>query len=69
MEQQRTAVIAHGLLGSVAFLVEAAGQLADGWDGPDDAQALLVKLGEHADHIKGMLHALVRGLPHDAFHC
>jgi len=66
--QQRTAVMAHTLLGSVSIIIEAAGRLADDWEGRDDAHhALLVKLNEHADHIKSVLHALVRGLPHDAY--
>ena len=69
MEEHHTAVIAHGLLGSVSVVIEAAGLLADDWDVPDDAQrALLLKLGEHATHIRSVLHALVRGLPHDALH-
>ena len=69
MEEQHTAVIAHGLLGSVSVVIEAAGRLADDWDVPDDAQrVLLLKLGEHATHIRSVLHALVRGLPHDALH-
>jgi hypothetical protein len=69
MEEQNTAVIAHGLLGSVSVVIEAAGRLAEDWDVPDDVQrALLLKLGEHATHIRSVLHALVRGLPHDAYH-
>jgi hypothetical protein len=68
-QQQRTAVIAHGLLGSVSFVIEAAKRLADDWEGPDEAQQLLLdRLDEHATHIKGVLNALVRGLPHDAYH-
>ena len=68
MEEQHTAVIAHGLLGSVSVVIEAAGLLAEDWDVPDDVQrALLLKLGEHATHIRSVLHALVRGLPHDAY--
>jgi hypothetical protein len=67
MEQQRTAVMAHTLLGSVSVVVEAAGRLADDWEGRDEAQqALLRALNEHATHIRSVLHALVRGLPHDA---
>ena len=68
MEQQKTAVMAHGLLGSVSVVIDAAGKLADDWEHHDELQrALLLKLGEHASHIRNVLHALVRGLPHDAF--
>ncbi|GEM_PF-5755232 len=68
-QQQRTAVIAHGLLGSVSFVIDAAKRLADNWEGPDDGQQLLLdRLDEHATHIKSVLNALVRGLPHDAYH-
>ena len=67
--QQRTAVMAHTLLGSVSVVVEAAGRLADDWDPRDEAhQALLEKLSEHATHIRSVLHALVRGMPHDEAH-
>lgn len=67
-EQQRTAVLAHGILGSVSVVIEAARRLADDWDGADDAQqVLLARLNEHAGHIRSVLHALVRGLPQDAF--
>jgi hypothetical protein len=59
--------MAHTLLGSVSIVIDAAGRLADDWDGADDAQELLHKLSEHASHIKSVLHALVRGLPDDAY--
>jgi len=60
--------MAHGLLGSVSVVIDAARRLADDCDGADDAQQLLLdKLGEHATHIKSVLNALVRGLPHDAY--
>jgi hypothetical protein len=66
--QQRTAVMAHGLLGSVSVVIDAARRLAEDWEGADDGQELLLhKLNEHASHIKGVLHALVRGLPDDAY--
>jgi hypothetical protein len=68
-QQQRAAVIAHGLLGSVSFVIDAAHRLADNWDDADAGQqALLDRLDEHASHIKSVLNALVRGLPHDAYH-
>jgi hypothetical protein len=69
MDQHRTAVAAHTLLGSVSIVIAAAERLAGDWDGPrDEAQeALLLDLSEHATHIKSVLHALVRGLPHDAY--
>ena len=67
-EQQRTAVMAHGLLGSVSIVIDAARRLADDWDGADgNEQLLLHKLNEHAGHIRNVLHALVRGLPDDAY--
>jgi len=67
MDHQRTAVMAHGLLGSVSFVMEAAHRLADDWDEADAGQQLLLqKLHEHANHIGDVLHALVRGLPVDA---
>jgi hypothetical protein len=67
--EQTTAVMAHTLLGSVSIVIEAARRLADDAAGRDDAQqALLLKLNDHAAHIRGVLHALVRGLPHDALH-
>jgi hypothetical protein len=69
MDEQNTAVMAHGLLGSVSVVIDAAGKLADDCDGHDDVQrVLLLKLSEHATHIRSVLHALVRGLPHDAYH-
>jgi hypothetical protein len=50
----------------VSIVIEAAGRLADDWDPRDcEHQALLLKLGEHATHIRSVLHALVRGLPHE----
>jgi len=50
-------------------VIDAAGRLADDWDPHDQAhQALLLKLSEHATHIRSVLHALVRGLPHDEAH-
>jgi len=53
-------------LGSVSIVIEAAGRLADDWDPFDlEHQALLLKLSEHATHIRSVLHALVRGLPHE----
>ena len=59
--------MAHGLLGSVSFVMEGGHRLADNWDDADAGQqALLEKLHEHADHIGDVLHALVRGLPIDA---
>ena len=67
MDQQRTAVMAHTLLGSVAMVSEAARRLADDWDGADDRQLLLRMLTEHTTHMRSVLHALVRGLPHDAY--
>ena len=68
MDQQGQAVMAHTLLGSVSIVIEAAGRLADDWEGRNEAQeALLLKLSEHATHIRSVLHALVRGLPQDAY--
>jgi len=55
------------LLGSVAIMSDAARRLADDWDGADDRQLLLRMLTEHTTHIRSVLHALVRGLPHDAY--
>jgi hypothetical protein len=69
MDQQTSAVVAHGLLGSVAMVVAAAARLAEDWEASDAAQrALLRKLSEHAAHIEGVLHDLVRGLPRDIDH-
>jgi len=60
--------MAHTLLGSVSIVMEAAARLADDWEGADDAQQMLLhKLHEHASHIGNALHALMRGLPHDAY--
>jgi hypothetical protein len=68
-QQQRSAVMAHTLLGSISVVIEAAGRLAGDWEGADDAQELLLhKLNEHATHIRSVLQALVRGLPQDAYH-
>jgi len=67
MDQQRTAVMAHTLLGSAAIVSEAVRRLADEWDVADDKQLLLGMLTEHTSHIRSVLHALVRGLPHDAY--
>jgi hypothetical protein len=67
-QQQATSVMAHGILGSVSVVIEAARRLADDWEGADDGQELLLlKLSEHAAHIRNVMHALVRGLPHDAY--
>jgi len=67
-QQQRMAVMAHGLLGSVALVVDSARRLADDWECAGGEQELLLhKLSEHACHIRGVLHALVRGLPDDAY--
>ena len=66
-EHQRTAVMAHTLLGSVSVVVGAAQRLAEEWDDRDEAQLVLLReLSEHADQIKSVLSALVRGLPADA---
>ena len=67
MDQQRTAVMAHTLLGSVSIMSEAARRLADDWD-VDDRQLLLRMLNEQTTHVRRVLHALVRGLPHDTYH-
>ena len=68
MDQQRTAVMAHTLLGSVSIVIEAAGRLADDWHERDEGhEALLLKLSEHAAHIRNVMQALVRGIPHDAY--
>ena len=58
--------MAHTLLGSVSIMSEAARRLADDWD-VDDRQLLLRMLTEHTTHVRSVLHALVRGLPHDAY--
>ena len=69
MESQRTAVMAHGLLGSVAIMIAVAERLAENAVGRDETQRLLLlKFNEQATHIGTALQALVRGLSHDAYH-
>lgn len=59
------AVVAHGLLNSMAIISGAARTLTDAWDDLDAGRRLqlLTMIGDQADHVSDMLGDLARGLP------
>lgn len=62
---QTAAVVAHGLLNSMAVICGAATTLRESWD-ELDAKArddLLVMIESQGDHVTAMLADLARGLP------
>jgi hypothetical protein len=67
MDEQAVAVIAHGLLGSVALVVDATDRLAASWTdlAETDRMLLLRQVREHVVLVGGILSDIARGLPHD----
>jgi hypothetical protein len=67
LEDTTTAVIAHGLLNSMAVLQGTASAMIEHWDqvAADPAKALqmLERIQRHARLASGVLEDLVRGLP------
>ena len=60
-----TAVMAHGLLNSMAIISGAGHTLRDSWDELPDAQRsqLLTMITDQAGYVSDMLGELARGLP------
>jgi len=69
LDDPTTAVVAHGLLNSMAALGGTAKTLMDHWelftDDPDLARELLGRIVRQATMASGVLEDLVRGLPPD----
>ena len=67
LEDTTTAVVAHGLLNSMATLVGTATALLDHWelftDDPERARELLWRIIRQGRMASGVLEDLVRGLP------
>jgi len=67
LEDPTTAVVAHGLLNSMAALKGTAISLLDHWElfteDPDLARELLGRIIRQASMASGVLEDLVRGLP------
>ena len=67
LEDPTTAIVAHGLLNSMAVLTGTATTLLDHWDkvtdDPARARELLVRIVRQATMASGVLEDLVRGLP------
>ena len=67
LEDPTTAIVAHGLLNSMAVLTGTATTLLDHWDkvieDPERARELLVRIVRQASMASGVLEDLVRGLP------
>ena len=59
------AVMAHGLLNSMAIIGGAARTLQEAWDSlpVHERERLLAMIAEQAEHVSGMLGDLARGLP------
>jgi len=69
LEDPTTAVVAHGLLNSMAALTGTATTLLHHWElfseDPDKARDLLGRIVRQATMASGVLEDLVRGLPPD----
>jgi hypothetical protein len=67
LEDPTTAVVAHGLLNSMAVMSGTASALLDHWDlvttDPERARELLGRIMRQASMATGVLEDLVRGLP------
>jgi hypothetical protein len=67
LEDPTTAVVAHGLLNSMAALTGTATALLNHWElfteDPDQARDLLGRIVRQATMASGVLEDLVRGLP------
>jgi len=59
------AVLAHGLLNSMAIITGAATTLKDAWDALDASrrESLLRMITDQSTHVTEMLADMVRGLP------
>lgn len=59
------AVMAHGLLNSMAIIGGAARTLQDSWDAlpAEHRDRLLSMIADQAEHVGGMLGDMARGLP------
>jgi hypothetical protein len=69
LDAATTAVIAHGLLNSMAVLSGTATTMIDNWDrvaaDPVQARQMLERIARHARLASGVLEDLVRGMPAD----
>ena len=69
LEDPTTAVVAHGLLNSMAAVSGTAATLLNHWElfteDPDLARELMGRIVRQADMASGVLEDLVRGLPPD----
>lgn len=69
LEDPTTAVVAHGLLNSIAAVKGTATSLLDHWDvfdsDPELARDMLLRIVRQAEMATGVLEDLVRGLPAD----
>jgi hypothetical protein len=67
LEDTTTAVVAHGLLNSMAAVVGTATSLLNHWElfteNPEQARELLERVVRQATMASGVLEDLVRGLP------
>jgi hypothetical protein len=67
LEDPTTAIVAHGLLNSMAVLKGTATALLDHWElmtaDPERAKEMLGRIARQADLASGVLEDLVRGLP------
>jgi hypothetical protein len=67
LEDPTTAIVAHGLLNSMAVLKGTADTLLDHWElvtaEPDRAREMLGRIARQASMASGVLEDLVRGLP------
>ena len=59
------AVVGHALLGSVSVIRAAGEALLDGWDevSAEERQEMLQMVLDQSDHMGGVLHDVMRGLP------
>ena len=69
LEDTTTAVVAHGLLNSLAAVSGTAGMLLNHWElvteDPEQARELLARIVRQVTMASGVLEDLVRGLPPD----
>jgi hypothetical protein len=69
LEEPTTAIVAHGLLNSMAVVSGTAYTLLNHWElfteDPEQARALLDRIVRQATMASGVLEDLVRGLPPD----
>jgi len=66
VDDQAVAVLAHGLLASIAVVINTVDRLAASWPVAEEERAVpLQRLRDHAVHVGGVLEDFVRGLPRD----